>query len=125
MAIYVLLALALPPSVGAASVPTGFVETIVTSQLANPTAMEFAPHGRLFVCEQGGELRVIKNGVLLPTPFVALPVESSGERGLLGVTFDPDFATNHFVYVYYTATFADRAQPHQSLHGEWRRGRPR
>ena len=66
--------------------------------------MEFAPDGRLFVREQGGRLRVIKNGALLPTPFVTLTVNSSGERGLLGVTFDPDFATNNFVYVYYTAT---------------------
>ena len=38
------------------------------------------------------------------TPFLTVTVSSSGERGLLGVAFDPDFATNHFVYVYYTAT---------------------
>ena len=54
--------------------------------------MAFAPDGRLFVCEQGGTLRVIKNGALLPTPFLTLTVDSSGERGLLGVAFDPDFA---------------------------------
>jgi glucose/arabinose dehydrogenase len=64
--------------------------------------MEFAPDGRLFVCLQGGNLRVIKNGVLLPTPFVSLTVDSAGERGLLGIAFDPNFATNNFVYVYYT-----------------------
>ena len=66
--------------------------------------MEFAPDGRLFVCQQGGQLRVIKNGALLPTPFVSLTVNSAGERGLLGVAFDPNFASNGFVYVYYTAT---------------------
>ena len=49
-------------------------------------------------------MRVIKNGALLPTPFVTLTVNASCERGLLGVTFDPNFATNNFVYVYYTAT---------------------
>ena len=49
-------------------------------------------------------MRVIKDGVLLPTPFVTLAVSSAGERGLLGVAFDPNFATNKFVYVYYTAT---------------------
>jgi glucose/arabinose dehydrogenase len=64
--------------------------------------MDFAPDGRLFVCLQGGQLRVIKNGALLPTPFVALNVDSSGERGLLGIAFDPNFASNNFVYVYYT-----------------------
>ncbi len=66
--------------------------------------MAFAPDGRLFVCQQGGQLRVIENGVLLSTPFVTVTVNASGERGLLGVAFDPNFATNHFVYVYYTAT---------------------
>jgi glucose/arabinose dehydrogenase len=88
----------------AAALPTGFSETLVASGLANPTAMQFAPDGRLFVAEQAGRLRVIKNGVLLPTPFLTLTVSSSGERGLLGVAFDPNFASNQFVYVYYTAT---------------------
>ncbi len=64
--------------------------------------MAFAPDGRLFVCQQGGQLRVIKNGSLLSTPFVSLTVDSSGERGLLGIAFDPNFATNHYLYVYYT-----------------------
>jgi glucose/arabinose dehydrogenase len=88
----------------AATLPNGFTESQVASGLATPTAMAFAPDGRLFVCEQGGRLRVIKNGSLLPTPFLTVTVNSSGERGLLGVTFDPDFANNQFVYVYYTAT---------------------
>ena len=64
--------------------------------------MAFAPDGRLFVCQQGGQLRVIKNGLLLSTPFVSLTVDSSGERGLLGIAFDPNFATNNYVYLYYT-----------------------
>src|SRR5437588_2046926 len=64
--------------------------------------MAFAPDGRLFVCQQGGQLRVIKNGSLLSTPFVSLTVDSSGERGLLGIAFDPNFATNHNLYLYYT-----------------------
>ena len=81
-----------------------FTETIVANGLASPTAMEFAPDGRLFVAEQGGRLRVIKNNALLPTPFVTLTVNASGERGLLGIAFDPAFASNQFVYVYYTAT---------------------
>jgi len=88
----------------AATLPAGFTETLVANGLSNPTAMQFAPDGRLFVCEQGGRLRVIKNGALLTAPFVTLTVSSAGERGLLGVAFDPNFATNHFVYVYYTAT---------------------
>ena len=89
-------------SFDAATLPTGFTETMIANGLSSPTAMDFAPDGRLFVCLQGGQLRVIKNGSLLATPFVTLTVDSAGERGLLGVTFDPNFSANNFVYVYYT-----------------------
>lgn len=88
----------------AATVPAGFTDTLVVSGLSNPTAMALAPDGRIFVCQQGGALRVIKNGALLPTPFLTVTVDSSGERGLLGVAFDPNFVSNQLVYVYYTAT---------------------
>jgi glucose/arabinose dehydrogenase len=88
----------------AATLPTNFTETLIAGGLSNPTAMAFAPDGRIFVTQQGGQLRVIKNGSLLATPFVSLTVDSNGERGLLGIAFDPNFATNNFIYVYYTAT---------------------
>lgn len=94
----------LSTSAVAATLPSGFVESLVASGLARPTAMAFAPDGRLFICEQGGRLRVVADGTLLPSPFVTLPVNASGERGLLGVAFDPAFETNQFVYLYYTAT---------------------
>jgi Glucose / Sorbosone dehydrogenase len=87
--IVLLLLLSLSPPVSAATVRTGFAETQVASGLLTPTAMAFAPDGRLFVCQKGGQLRVIKDGVLLATPFVSLLIDSSGERGLLGVAFDP------------------------------------
>jgi glucose/arabinose dehydrogenase len=64
--------------------------------------MEFAPDGRLFVSEQGGSLRVIKDGQMLSQPFLTLNVDSQGERGLLGIAFDPNFASNGYVYVYHT-----------------------
>jgi len=92
----------LEPRVFLTVVPAGFTDTTVASNLNNATGMKFAPDGRLFVTEQTGNLRVLKNGQLLPTPFVSLKVDSAGERGLLGVAFDPAFASNHFVYVYYT-----------------------
>ncbi|HZF10846.1 MAG TPA: PQQ-dependent sugar dehydrogenase [Thermoanaerobaculia bacterium] len=90
--------------VAAATLPAGFTESVVGSGLTSPTAMALAPDGRLFVSEQGGTLRVIKNGTLLATPFLTVTVSSAGERGLLGVTFDPAFPSTPFVYVYYTAT---------------------
>ena len=87
----------------AANLLSGFIEEQVGGNLSgSPTAMAFAPDGRLFVCQQSGQLRVIKNGSLLSKPFVSLSVDSSGERGLLGIAFDPNFATNHYLYIYYT-----------------------
>ena len=90
---------------GASAQPTlsGFTEALVASGLQSPTAMEFAPDGRLFVLEQAGRVRVIKNGSLLSTPFMTKTVSSSGERGMLGIAFDPDFAATQYVYLYYTA----------------------
>jgi uncharacterized repeat protein (TIGR01451 family) len=96
--------LAIAPTAGPATLPSGFAETEVVSGLSAPTAMAFAPDGRLFVAEQGGRLRVIKSGMLLAAPFLTVTVDSSGERGFLGVAFDPAFASNGYVYVYYTAT---------------------
>ena len=92
------------PLANAATVPAGFTDATVASGLNNPTAFALAPDGRIFVCQQGGALRVIKNGVLLATPFLTVPVDSTGERGLLGVAFDPNFVSNQLVYIYYTAT---------------------
>jgi glucose/arabinose dehydrogenase len=84
------------------TLPDGFSETLLANGLNNPMAMDIAPDGRIFVAEQGGTLRVIENGTLLPTPFATIPVDNSGERGLLDVTFDPNFTTNHYLYVLYT-----------------------
>jgi glucose/arabinose dehydrogenase len=103
----------------AATVPAGFTDSVVASGLTNPTAMALAPDGRIFVCQQNGALRVIKNGACLPTPFLTVTVDSSGERGLLGIAFDPNFVSNQLVYVYYTATTpacitASAASPHQA-----------
>lgn len=95
-------------SVRAAALPAGFSEAQVATGLSNPTAMAFAPDGRLFVCQQGGLLRVIKNGALLATPFLTVNTDSAGERGLLGIAFDPNFAANQFVYIYYTVNAAPK-----------------
>jgi len=86
--------------------PTGFQQVLVANGISNPTVMEFAPDGRLFVAQQTGALRIIENGVLLATPAITLSVNSSGERGLLGIAFDPNFTTNHFIYLYYTLSSA-------------------
>jgi glucose/arabinose dehydrogenase len=86
-----------------ATLPSGFNEQQIASGLTGPTQMEIAPDGRIFICEEGGRLRVVKNGSLLGTPFLTVTTDTNGERGLLGVAFDPNFATNRWVYVYYTS----------------------
>ncbi|WP_080054189.1 PQQ-dependent sugar dehydrogenase [Spirosoma aerolatum] len=88
--------------VQAQTFPASFSQVQVTNGLTSPTAMAFAPDGRIFVTEQGGALRVIKNGSLLPTPFIQLTVDDSGERGLIGIALDPGFTTNHYLYLYHT-----------------------
>jgi len=89
---------------GSRTQPAGFTRnsTYITG-LSSATAFAQAPDGRIFVSQQGGAMRVVKNDALLATPFMTLTVDSNGERGLLGIAFDPDFANNHFVYAYYTA----------------------
>lgn len=88
----------------APTLPTGFSDRQFVSGLNAPTAMQFAPDGRLFVSEKDGNLKVIKNGVLLPTPFASFSVNSQSESGLMGIAFDPNFASNGYAYVYYTTS---------------------
>lgn len=90
------------PAHGAGTLPDGFEQSRFVGGLTSPTAMAFAPDGSLFVAEQRGTLRVVDaNGQLQETPFLDArgSIGSSGERGLLGVALDPDFASNNYVYV--------------------------
>lgn len=88
---------------GTRTQPAGFTRnTSFVSGLSNATAMAQAPDGRWFAAEQGGALRVVKNGVLLTPPFTTLIVDSTGERGLIGVALHPNFATNGWIYLYHT-----------------------
>jgi glucose/arabinose dehydrogenase/PKD repeat protein len=86
-------------SAGTFQIDTGYI-----TGLESPTAMSFLPDGRLFITEQAGSVRIVTpQGQLLSTPFLTLSnVRSDGERGLLGIAFDPDFGSNGFVYIYYT-----------------------
>lgn len=92
-------ALSLQPFVSGLSAPVEIVDPNDSS-------------GRLFVLEQAGRVRVIRSGVLLPTPFLDLtpansgPVRSGGEQGLLGLAFHPAYATNGRFFLYYTRVLA-------------------
>lgn len=98
-----LLALVAFPLSAFATVPPGFGDALVAT-VGAPTALAFTPDGRLLVTTQGGTVRVVSGGALLATPALALgsAVCSNGERGLLGIAVDPAFASNHWIYLFYT-----------------------
>jgi glucose/arabinose dehydrogenase len=76
---------------------------LVTDQVARPVAVA-APAGdpRLFVVEQPGRIRVVKEGALLATPFLTIDVNDLGnEQGLLGLAFHPRYADNGRFFVHY------------------------
>ena len=90
------------------TLPRGFslqLNPFVTTGLATPVFLtQPLNDGRIFVVEQAGTIRVVKDSVLQATPFLDITarVLSGGERGLLSVAFHPQYATNHFFYVYFT-----------------------
>lgn len=64
---------------------------------------------RLFVVERGGQIKIIKNNAVLPTPFLDISgfITSGGEQGLLGMAFHPNYVSNGFFFVNYTDTNGD------------------
>ena len=81
----------------------------ISSSLSSPVFMTAPAHdtNHLFIVELGGRIRIfdITTGFLLPDPFLDISglISTGGERGLLGMAFDPQYNTNRRFYVYYTA----------------------
>lgn len=103
-----LLAVASPsfllPVLASSSLPPGFVEERVATGFPNATALRFSPDGRLFVAGKDGTLWLAHPDTdEPPTVLLTLAVNAEVERGLLGIDFDPDFETNGYVYLQYTA----------------------
>ena len=90
--------------------PVAVALETVASGLAFPLHLT-APPGdpRLFIVEKGGTIRIVQEGVLLPTPFLDLSgaVSTGGEQGLLGLAFDPGYAANGRFVVHYTDPAGD------------------
>lgn len=87
------------------------VGTPVATGLFFPLAVVHGPGDpdHLFIAQQDGRIRVMENGVLLPTPFLDLRarVGAFGSSGLLGIAFHPDYANNGYLYVNYTDLAGD------------------
>jgi glucose/arabinose dehydrogenase/regulation of enolase protein 1 (concanavalin A-like superfamily) len=94
--------IAITGTLHAQNYPSGFSQVEVASGISNPTVMAFAPDGRIFVAQQNGVLIVIKNATKLTTPAISLSVNSSGERGLIGIALHPSFSSNGIIYLHYT-----------------------
>jgi glucose/arabinose dehydrogenase len=88
---------------GAPKLPPNFTITPVANQITGATALAIAPDGRIFVCEQTGALRLVKDDKLLDRPFLTVQVDRRWERGVIGVALDPDFPVHPYVYVNYIA----------------------
>lgn len=80
-----------------------------STTFAQPIAVR-APNdgsGRTFVIERCSGIRIVKNGAVLATPFLSVSSSCGSEQGILGLAFDPDFATNGTFYVSYSAPSGD------------------
>jgi hypothetical protein len=93
-------------AVGTAEGASGQVGLTPVGTFDAPTYVT-APPGdasRVFVVERGGTIRIVRDGVALPAPFLDMgPLPTDGERGLLSIAFAPDYAASGLFYVYFTA----------------------
>lgn len=100
-----LLALVASPAASGSNLPSGFRDTVVFSDIEEPTSVRFASDGRVFVAEKAGKI-VVFDSLSDPTPTVfadfRTDVYDSEDRGLLGLALDPDFPSRPYVYALYT-----------------------
>jgi len=93
----------------ATGVPAGFTKTLLAQGLKNPSTFAFAANGDIYIGEKPGDIVIYRNGAVMATPVVSLITDSGGEKGLLGIALDPNFATNGYLYISYT-TLDEHAQ---------------
>jgi glucose/arabinose dehydrogenase len=99
--------LAVDRAASAQSCPAVALQPVANASVSQPIYVTHAGDGtnRLFVVEQGGAIKVLQPGSIVPTLFLRIPgakILSGGERGLLGLAFHPDFDSNRRFFVYYT-----------------------
>jgi len=100
----------------------------VAKELTSPVGLA-APHdgsGRIFVIEQSGKIKIIKNGAVLPVPFLVVTDKLDGlniaysEKGLLGLAFHPGYKTNGRFFIYYSAPYNSSGYDHKSILAEYK-----
>lgn len=105
-------------STAANAVPAEFEDTLVTN-VSGPTEVAWTPDGRMLITGKGGLLRIYSGGRLLDTPALDLSsvLCTNGERGLVGVAVHPNFAENHYIYLYYTYNKFANSCPESAIDG--------
>ncbi|UIE40555.1 PQQ-dependent sugar dehydrogenase [Leptodesmis sichuanensis A121] len=92
-----------PPVVSAVETAQGVRQTTLIEGLERPWSMAWLPDGTLLITEKTGRLRLVRDGVLEPTPIAGVPeVMSSGQGGLMEIAIHPRFAENRLVYLTYS-----------------------
>ena len=80
----------------------------VADGLVNPWSMAFLPNGDMLITERPGRLRIVRGGLLLPTPVPGVPeVLARGQGGLMDVVPHPNFSSNRLLYISYSKPYAD------------------
>jgi glucose/arabinose dehydrogenase/plastocyanin len=102
------------PAEGTEPLPPGVtIETILPNLAGGPAVMTFDPTGRMFYTEKvTGKVRLYSGGNLQASAVITFPVQSDGERGLLGIAIDPNFNSNHYIYVYWNCGSAGGCNPY-------------
>ena len=108
-----------------ASLTGSFEKVTLDSNTSNPMELDIAPDGRVFYIERDGRVQIIKPDTGTTVTAIDLDVFTGNEDGLLGIRLDPDFATNNWVYLYYSPNDGGAAQPAVPVHRHRRHDRPR
>ena len=75
---------------------------VVAGKLKIPWSIDWTPDWTALFTERGGDLRIIRDGILLPDPIFSVDVIDDAEGGLLGIAVDPEFEENQYIYLYQT-----------------------
>ena len=75
---------------------------VVAGKLKIPWSIDWTPDWTALFTERGGDLRIIRDGILLPDPIFSVDVNDDAEGGLLGIAVDPEFEENQYIYLYQT-----------------------
>lgn len=99
------------------------IRLVPTKGLNQPWSMAFLPDGSILVTERPGRLRIVRNGVLDPTPIAGVPaVAATGLAGLMDIALHPRFSENQFIYLTYHKPAAAGGGTITLARGRWVNG---